>query len=156
MSAHPNTYDLAGVLQALEQTTFGDLLEPAAIASMTARGLQHELFPYELPVVRRGLDEDVAPPFYEVQPTLADLEAEPDKEKLAYALLINGITAQCERSRALILSVANAGWIGAIAQGQLLPEEPKRKIYPWWYNPHRAPPPRYRNLPSLFKLFEEA
>jgi hypothetical protein len=146
--------DLDQLFHSLQQSPFGDLVEPASVASMCSRGLGDCLFPPKLKVVRKGLD-DATPPYYEVEPSLEDLEAEPDKERLAWAILINDIRPDCERRRALIRSVADAGWIGAITQLQLVPPEPRRKIAPWWYKPRGPKPPTERNLPSLFALFAE-
>ncbi len=135
---------------ACRQSPFNDLVTRAALRSFYYRGLLRELVPFVMPVVRIGLDPfPEGTPAVKRLPTIEELEAVEDLEMRAWAILTARIHATCERTRALIVSVKDAGWLGAVAQGNLLPPEPPGpKIYPYWYRPPNKQKPL--RLPGFF------
>lgn len=95
-----------------------EILEPAFVEALRARGAIGQLlprdFPEEWPECLRPLAEGEF-----VEPSIIVLASIRDSEERACALLSSSLTDNCDRAHELILSVADAGWPGAIAQGML-------------------------------------
>lgn len=95
-----------------------EILEPAFVGTLRARGTIGQIlprdFPEEWPECLRPLAEGEF-----VEPSIIVLASIRDPEERARALLSSSLTDDCDRAHELILSVADAGWPGAIAQGML-------------------------------------
>jgi hypothetical protein len=136
----------------LSKTTFGEIIPDHTIEAMCAAGLAQELFP------NGSIDENHpnARAWLEmVSPTFADLWNEEDLELRARLIIERGVYGIDNASRDLILSVADSGMLGGLAQANLREPEPsRRRPWPWWYRPRSRQMSQITG-PNLFKLLGE-
>lgn len=115
---------------------FTDLLREDNLDACLASGGGHLLLPAEpfgeyVPFI----NETGEPPYTDVRlPTLDELEAISDLETRAWALFAVRLNATCERSKALIESVADIGIVGLFVQAgfsgvEQQREEPSRPFF---------------------------
>lgn len=108
------------------QRVFSDPTEPMTpetVASFRERGLEHLLVPHVSSVYRVGIDEPREGPYTFVPASIPEIAAIEDPVDRALAIELNDVWGLCPVTRALILSVNDAGVIGAFAQLRLNPPD---------------------------------
>ncbi|MGY3388759.1 hypothetical protein ACVWW6_001350 [Bradyrhizobium sp. USDA 3311] len=151
----PNDIDFSNpvaVKAALTQTTFGHIVPDDTIEAMCRAGIARELF------ANCGMDENhpqlVALREW-VAPTPDHLWLIDDLELRAFEIIVNRVHGTDPQRRELILSVADSGVFGTLAQANLCEARTIAHVRPYWYTPRsrkRSP----NVMPSLFTSAEEA
>ncbi|GAA3843264.1 hypothetical protein GCM10022626_08950 [[Pseudomonas] carboxydohydrogena] len=146
-------YNVEEVKAALGQTLLGDVVAPGTVEAMCADGRGHELLPPRRRYIRRVLDKFEGP-CIEIEPTIEELEAIEDKNELALILIALNVRSNgVERVETLIKSTADAGWFGAIVQGNLQLWVGGVKRYPNWYKGPPARRPKVEDPCNLWEAF---
>jgi hypothetical protein len=144
--------DPASVRAALKNEIFGDLISDEYVSELCRQGWGHALFSLHYPTWRYGIDK-VTYPCVLLAPTIEELEALEDKERLALIIRDLNIRGTSPRLERLIRSTIEPEWtwIGETVQDHLHPQAMSPSPPVKGKNKKRRPTGR-EQVPDLFKI----